>query len=465
MKPSIFKRNLTILLILFAQMGLLEAAFGANNQQDANVKVDSAFYHDIKSVISEGFIDEVDNEKFIYDSLNGGLQGIDPHSSYIKPKDYIKFKESVNGEFSGIGVQITNEHGFVKVISPIDGTPAFKAGIKSGDYITHINGENIYQFSTDEASMKIKGKEGTKVKVTVLRIGEENPLEFNIVREKIKAKSVTVKYENNIAIVRVSSFMQTTANELKKELTNLKDLKGIIIDLRNNPGGILDQAILISNLFLEKDQKIVSVKGRRKEFYRAFKENGNFKMPMCFAEKSCININVEQKDGETTFKASGEGAVFKNIPIVTLINKASASASEIVSGALKDNRRSIIVGEVSFGKGVVQSVLPIKGGEKGALKLTTSRYYSPSGESIQAAGIIPNIIAPQGKIVAEENKLQNLFFEREGDLKNHAVGEQLEEIAKKSKKYEAQKNFSKSHQNDYQMMTAINVLTALMLTK
>lgn len=430
--------------------------------------IDVNFYRTIFEVISEGFIEPINEEEFIYNSLNGGLQGIDPHSAYIPPKEYAKFKEGINGEFSGIGIQITSESGFIKVISPIDNTPAFNGGVRAGDYITHIDGENVYQISIEEAAIKMRGKAGTNVKLSILRSGEEKPLEISLIREKIKSKSVTVKIEGDIGIIRIASFTGNTGLEVRDVILQMKDkIKGIILDLRNNPGGLMDQSILISNFFLDKGVKIVSVKSKRKNETFSIKEapkNPFAFFPICIKDKECVNFKIKQEEGETTFFSTGQNIIDKDIPIITLINQGSASASEIVAGALKDNQRSIILGEVSFGKGVVQTILPVYNGDKGAIKLTTSRYYTPSGASIQAAGIIPNIIIEDTKIIeTKEVKFKNIFFQREENLKNHAIPEKLQEIAKQSKKYNAKKDLINSYTSDFQMFNSLMIMEGLIL--
>jgi carboxyl-terminal processing protease len=453
---------------VFFSTSFSNLAFSKNKEASTlPEKADISFYHAIKSIALEGYVDEVKEEDFIYNSLNGGLQGMDPHSAYISPKDYKKFRETIQGEFSGVGIQITSENGFIKVIAPIDDTPAAKAGIKTGDYITHINGENTYQISTEEAAAKMRGKDGTKVKLVILRPMTETPVELELTRAKIKSKSVSISSpKDNILVIRISNFLQSTGVELKEELKKIKDdKKGIIIDLRNNPGGVLEQSIIISNFFLENNKTIVSVKGRKREFYKPSEANGKGKIIMgCVKENqpNCVTIGLEQKQEETIFFSNGESLIPSSVPIVILINKGSASASEILAGALKDNNRAVLVGEISFGKGVVQSIIPIKNGEMGALKLTTSRYYTPNGTSIQAVGITPDIIAMEASITPKENKLQSLFSVREQDLKNHTVSAQkLDEVAQKSQKYKKEEEAYKKLSSDFQILTAINIIEAL----
>jgi carboxyl-terminal processing protease len=433
----------------------------ANTQPQGKQKVDINFYNAVKILASQGYVDEVNEEEFIYNSLNGGLSGVDTHSGYLKPQEYRKLKESFSGEFGGIGVQIITENGFIKVVSPIEETPAFKAGLKSGDYITHINGEITYQASVEEASSKLRGKEGTQVKITVLREGAKEPLEFALKREKIKSKSVSSKEFNDILIIRIFNFTNTTASEIRELILSRKtQAKGIILDLRNNPGGILDQSIAVSNFFLSGGKRIVSTKMKYK-----FEDSKQESKIACDAVGFCETVIEEKKGNETIFYSTAKTLIPESIPMVILINGSSASASEIVAGALKDNKRAITIGELSFGKGVVQSIIPIPSpnGENGAIKLTISRYYSPNGTSIQTAGITPEITVLNAKVALHENKFQNLFAQREEDLKNHTIGEKLEEIAKQSQKYSKSKEDIKSYYEDFQMTTAINIIQALMI--
>jgi carboxyl-terminal processing protease len=420
-------------------------------------KADITLYHQIKEASSQLYVDDFNEEEFVYNSLNGGLNGMDPHSNYLKPQDYNKFKDSMTGEFGGLGIQIVSDSGFVKVVAPIDDTPAFKAGVKAGDYITHINDENTYQMSIEEASSKMRGKEGTRVKITIIREGLKEPIHLDLKREKIKNKSVSVKDFDGIAIVRLSSFIQTTASEMKEEILKRKpNIKGIIIDLRNNPGGVLEQAIAIPNFFLKDGLKIVSVKSKIK----LPSEDKKIAIACVNEKKTCEEAVLKQTETEGTYYSTASTIVGEEIPIVVIINGGSASASEIVAGALKDNKRGVIIGELSFGKGVVQSILPINNGENGALKITVSRYYSPSGASIQTAGITPNITVLNAKAEVRESKFQGLFSQREGDLKNHTVGEKLEEIARQSEKYAKSKEDIKAYYEDLQMLTAISIIKA-----
>jgi carboxyl-terminal processing protease len=309
----------------------------------------------------------------------------------------------------------------------------------------------------EEASSKMRGKEGTRVKITIIREGLKEPINLDLKREKIKNKSVSVKDFDGIAIVRLSSFIQTTASEMKEEILKRKpNIKGIIIDLRNNPGGVLEQAIAIPNFFLKDGLKIVSVKSKIK----LPSEDKKIAIACVNEKKSCEEAVLKQTETEGTYYSTANTLIGEEIPVVVIINGGSASASEIVAGALKDNKRGVIIGELSFGKGVVQSILPINNGENGALKITVSRYYSPSGASIQTAGITPNITVLNAKAEVKENKFQGLFSQREGDLKNHTVGEKLEEIARQSEKYAKSKEDIKTYYEDLQMLTAISIIKA-----
>ena len=449
MPHSIFKL-LTLLVFSFSAFAV--QAFAAEKPQ--NIKVNADFYREVKNLISELYVEDVNEEDFIYNSLNGGLTGMDPHSAYFSPKDYAKFRESIDGEFAGIGVQIISDSGFIKVISPIDGTPAFKAGIKSGDYITHINGENIYSSTVEEASSKIKGKEGSKVKLVIIRGGLKEPLELTLTREKIKNKSVTAKLVGEILIVRISNFISSTSNEFKEEISKHK-YKGIVIDVRNNPGGILDEALAISDFFLSEGEAIVTIRTRLKSGNQPSLAKSEADISCDKTGKACKKILVEKTQNETTFVATKNTIVHKDVPIIVLINKASASASEIVAAAMQDNKRATIIGERSFGKGVVQNIIPIVNGEKGAIKITTARYYGPNKNPIQAEGVTPDILVPSGKIEVSENKFVSLFSQREEDLKNHTTSEVLKTQAQGSEKYKKDEDFAKEYYEDLQMFNAI----------
>jgi carboxyl-terminal processing protease len=329
-------------------------------------------------------------------AIEGMVASLDPHSSYMDPKAFADMQIQTKGEFGGVGIEVTMDDGLIKVISPIDDTPAAKAGLKTGDYIASINGDSIQGLGLNEAIDKMRGPVGSKVTLTVLRQGEKKPMEVQLTRAIIHVDSVKWHKEGDVGYIRISAFNEETARGLEKAVRELKkqipQVKGYVVDLRNDPGGLLDQAIQVSDDFLTKGE-IVSTRGRHPEDTQRY----------------------DSKPGDIT-----EGK-----PVVVLINGGTASASEIVAGALQDHKRATIMGMTSFGKGSVQTIIPLGDGG-GALRLTTARYYTPSGRSIQAEGIAPTIAVAQG---SEENQTK---AERpsEADLPGHLVNE---DAAKKKK--------------------------------
>ena len=335
--------------------------------------------------VRANYVDPVTDKQLIEHALTGMLANLDPHSSYLTEKDYGDMRVQTKGEFGGLGIEVTMDNGFVKVVSPIDDTPAFKAGILAGDYITHINDEPVMGLALDEAVDKMRGKVGTSVKLTVRREGVDEALTFELKRDVIRIKSVRYHVEqNNVGYIRVTTFNENTVDGVEAAIADIKKqvgdekLIGYILDLRNNPGGLLDQAVGLADMFLEKGE-IVSTRGRNEE---------------------------DNKRNNAT-----PGDLAQGKPIIVLINGGSASASEIVSGALQDHRRAILLGTKSFGKGSVQTVIPLPG--NGAMRLTTARYYTPSGRSIQALGIDPDIVVEQAKI----EKISSADEIHEGDLR------------------------------------------------
>jgi len=317
-------------------------------------------FGEVLEKIQDEYVEEVDQIKIMDSAINGALQSLDPYSAYMNPEIFEESQTETSGEFGGLGIEVSMEAGVVKVIAPIDDTPASKAGIKAGDYIVRIDGEQVQGKSLMEAVNLMRGPVGTPIELTVRRKGLRKAKNFKIVRAIIEVKSVISKVvDNKVGYLRLRSFNENSSNQLKKEITKIeknKKLVGYILDLRNNPGGLLNQAITISDFFLE-DGEIVSTRGRKK------RENRKF-----FANKG------DRIDGK---------------PLIVLINNGSASASEIVAGALQDQKRAILLGETTFGKGSVQSIIPLK--NKGAIRLTISKYYLPSGKSISDVGIVPDI--------------------------------------------------------------------------
>jgi len=384
-------------------------------------------FNDVLARVKIGYVEDVDNKKLIEAAINGMLTSLDPHSGYLSSEDFREMTVQTKGEFGGLGIEITMDNSLVKVISPIEGTPAFKAGIKSGDYISHIDGKSVIGMSLIESVKLMRGRVGTKVKITVLRIGESEPMEFKIKRGNIKIKAVRGHKENNIAYIKLNTFSEQTYRGMIKEFNKIenqigkKNLKGFILDLRGNPGGLLDQSIMIADVFLDAGKTIVSVKGR------GGKE---------------INVYKDKRDED----------LIPNIPMVVLINAGSASASEIVAGALKDNGRAVVMGTKSFGKGSVQSVIPISMG--GAIRMTIARYYTPSGISIQAEGVEPDIVVQAAKIEAIENK----WVQKEGELKGHLAKEKAKI---KAKAIQLNTNNEDLYNKDYQLARAVDLLLGI----
>ena len=318
-------------------------------------------FGDVLDTVERQYVTPVDDTKLIHAALDGMLTSLDPHSGYLDPESFGEMRDQTRGEYGGLGLEVTTEDGVVKVISPMDDTPAAKAGLKPGDYITAVNGDSVLGLSVNDAVKQMRGKPGEAVTLTVAR-EKADPFDVKIVREVIKTRSAVGKTDGDYGILRISGFNENTTSEAEAAFAKIKaekpKMKGLIIDLRNNPGGLLDQAVSISDLFLENGE-IVSQRGR------------------------------DPRDIERYNARPGD--ITGGLPIVVLINSGTASAAEIVSGALQDRKRAEVVGLTSFGKGSVQTVIPLRGGADGALKLTTARYYTPSGRSIQKTGIEPDL--------------------------------------------------------------------------
>ncbi len=318
-------------------------------------------FGDVLNTVENQYVTEVDDTKLIQAAIDGMLTSLDPHSGYLDPEDFDDMRDQTRGEYGGLGIEVTSEDGVVKVIAPMDGTPAAKAGIKAGDYITAVNGESVLGLSVTEAVKQMRGRPGESVQLTIAR-EKSDPFDVKLVREVIKPRNVTARLEGDNAVIRIASFNEKTTDETEAAFAEMKaknpNLKGVILDLRRNPGGLLDQAVGVSDLFLEGGE-IVSQRGR------------------------------DARDVERYNARPGD--ITSGLPMVVLIDSGSASAAEIVAGALQDRKRAEIVGLTSFGKGSVQTVIPLRGGIDGALKLTTARYYTPSGRSIQKTGITPDL--------------------------------------------------------------------------
>ena len=404
--------------------------------KNVNVYEQLDLFGDIFERIRSQYVEEVDEADLIEAAINGMLTSLDPHSSYMSPDDADDMRVQTRGEFGGLGIEVTQEEGFVKVVSPIDGTPADNAGVEAGDFITHVDGESVLGLTLDEAVDLMRGPVGSEIVITIAREGETEPFDVSIIRDTIKLTAVRARTERNTVVLRVTTFNDQTFKNLENGLAEqfeaaggTENVSGIVLDLRNNPGGLLTQAIKVSDAFLEKGE-IVSTRGRNPE------------------------------DGER-FNAT-PGDLTDGKPIVVLINGGSASASEIVTGALQDHRRAIVVGTKSFGKGSVQTVMPLRG--DGAMRLTTARYYTPSGRSIQALGISPDIVVEQPRRTPETEEEDNgptgrFEADLRGSLDNDSLSE--DEIRQIEEERAHAEETAKLREEDYQLAYAIDILTGL----
>ncbi|WRF67697.1 S41 family peptidase [Helicobacter pylori] len=387
-------------------------------------------FSNVVSEIEKKYVDKISISEIMTKAIEGLLSNLDAHSAYLNEKKFKEFQAQTEGEFGGLGITVGMRDGVLTVIAPLEGTPAYKAGVKSGDNILKINNESTLSMSIDDAINLMRGKPKTPIQITIVRKNEPKPLVFNIIRDIIKVPSVYVKKikETPYLYVRVSGFDKNVTKSVLDGLKANPKAKGIVLDLRGNPGGLLNQAVGLSNLFI-KEGVLVSQKGKNKEENLEYKANGR--------------------------------APYTNLPIAVLVNGGSASASEIVAGALQDHKRAVIIGEKTFGKGSVQMLLPVNKDE--AIKITTARYYLPSGRTIQAKGITPDIVIYPGKVPENENK----FSLKEADLKHH-LEQELKKIddktpnskeADKDKKNEEEKEVTlKMINDDIQLKTAIDSL-------
>ena len=380
----------------FALMGATAKAAAGDTYRQLNL------FGDVFERVRADYVEKPDDSKLIESAINGMLNSLDPHSSYMDPKSFRDMQVQTRGEFGGLGIEVTMEDGLVKVVAPIDDTPAAKAGILAGDIITQLDDEAVQGLTLNQAVDKMRGAVNSKIKLKILRKGQDKPIEVTIVRDIIHVRSVRFNSEGgDIGYIRITQFNEQTTEGLKKALSDLatqipaEKLKGYVVDLRNNPGGLLDQAISVSDAFLEKGE-IVSTRGRNAEETQRFNARA--------------------------------GDLIKGKPLIVLINGGSASASEIVAGALQDHKRATLVGTRSFGKGSVQTIIPLGSGN-GALRLTTARYFTPSGRSIQAKGIVPDIEVSQD--VPDDLKTRT-DTKGEASLRGHLKAEGQEETGSQS---------------------------------
>jgi len=429
------KKVLVSVLLSFV---FIFGAFAAEKKAPVKHLTDAEIYEQLKKfalvfeTARENFVEEVDEKKMLEAAMNGMLMELDPHSSYLNADDLKDFDDKSSGSFGGVGIQITSDKGAIKVISPIDDTPAYRAGIKAGDYITHIDGQQVFDMSLNQAVKKMKGRPGTKIKLTIVPEERGEPKTLTLTRDIIKVKSIKFDAKGDdkkIGYIRVSDFGSTTSKELREAIEKLEKQKvmGYVLDVRNNPGGYLVAAIQVSDAFLDSGE-IVSTRGRGKE------------------------------DIDRSMAKPGDMAHGK--PVVVLINHGSASASEIVAGALQDNKRALIMGSQSFGKGSVQQQKPF--GDGTAIHLTIARYYTPSGKSIQGEGITPDVEVLQSKVEVLEKK-NDIFSE--ASFKNALKNEKTNNKDKDSKKIDDEDDSkltdAEKESRDYQLQRAIDMVRAM----
>ncbi len=412
----------------------------AGSQTSTTEKQNSETYRqlnlfgDVFERVRAEYVEDITDKELIENALDGMLSSLDPHSGFLNEERFNDMKVETRGAFGGLGIEVTMESGLVKVVSPIDDTPAFRAGLLAGDYISKIDNEAVMGLNLSEAVEKMRGKVGSTIDLVILREGEDAPIDVTITRDVIRIKSVKSRVEGNIGYIRVTTFSQNTGSGVRKAIQDITEelgdsVAGYVLDLRNNPGGLLSQAIEVSDAFLDKGE-IVSQRGR----YKDSTERNN----------------------------STPGDLVNGLPVVVLINSGSASASEIVAGALQDHKRGIIMGTQSFGKGSVQTVMPLPGNS--AMRLTTARYYTPSGRSIQGTGITPDIIVKPAKVEIYDSKYGS---RRESDLRGSLKNE---DKSKKSKgasedKKKSKEEDSDNKKQDYQLTRALDLLAGLSLYK
>lgn len=425
-----------ILLGAVATTQLAGPLIAQEAENNASVYEQLDLFGDIFERIRAQYVEDVDAAALIEAAIDGMLTSLDPHSSYLSPDDAADMREATRGEFGGLGIEVTQEEGFIKVVSPIDGTPAAEAGITSGDFITAVDGENLLGLTLDEAVELMRGPVGSEIIITVVREDVDQPFDVSIIRDTIKLTAVRSRVEGDTVVLRITTFSDQTYPSLEEQLAEqvaeaggIENVNGFVIDLRNNPGGLLNQAIAVSDAFLDAGE-ITSTRGR------------------------------DPDDGQRW--NAREGDLAEGLPMVVLINGGSASASEIVAGALQDHRRAIVIGTNSFGKGSVQTVMPLRGDS--AMRLTTARYYTPSGRSIQALGISPDIIVEQPRIdptaeVVEEERNTRSEADLRGSLSNDSLTEdEIEQIQADRMRAE---DAAALREEDYQLAYAIDILKGL----
>ena len=413
--PALLLKQISILkyISIFFLLFYNQSSFADTKETYRQLSIFNEVYNRVK----EQYVEEVTDKELIEKALNGMLQALDPHSSYMNEEVYKEMQIDTSGSFGGLGIEITTDKSFIKIVSPIDDTPAQEAGVQAGDYITHLDGVSVVDMTLKEAIDIMRGEVGEPITITIVR-GTEKPFDIEIKRDIIKVQSVKHRVINNVGVLRISTFNEQTTVGLKKSIKELEGSEnppiGYVLDLRNNPGGLLNESVTVSDVFLEKGE-IVSIRGREKRDVQVF--------------------------------SAKKGDLINGKPLIILINEGSASASEIVAGALQDHDRAVIMGIKSFGKGSVQTIVPI---DSGAVRLTIAKYYTPSGDSIQAVGIIPDVEVPR----AELNVIDSYFTFRESDYRDALDNETTDEN-------EEEEDFNELLENDYQLSRAIDAVKTI----
>lgn len=462
MRSSLEKFGLTGSGILVGILVSLNISAWAEKNLAPQLPIDDLrVFAEVFGKVKSDYVEPVEDKKLINEALSGMLQGLDPHSTFMDADAYKDLQAGTQGEFGGLGIEVAMEDGLVKVVTPIEDSPAYKAGLKSGDLISKLDETQVRGLTLNDAVKKMRGTPDTKITLTVLRKGEEKPLTFTLTRAIIKSQSVKNKLiEPDYAYVRVTQFQEHTGEDLAKTLKNLREqnkgpFKGLVLDLRNNPGGLLDAAVGVSAAFLPKNDLVVYTEGRV----------ADSKMRL-----SATPSDYARRGKSDYLKDLPEE--YKKVPIVVLINAGSASASEIVAGALQDHKRATILGIQSFGKGSVQTILPMNNGS--AIKLTTARYFTPAGRSIQAKGIVPDILVEDGSDPSLSLHEADLSKHLSNPTDENAGKKKAEDAAKAAaakeklneKKFaEAKGPIEPASKDDFQFMQAMNVLKGLPVQK
>ena len=433
------KYRLLVAVLMAALMGMPLGNAARAEKDKADTYELLNLFGDVFERLRADYVEQPTDQELIEAAINGMLTSLDPHSSYLNAKSFREMRVQTRGEFGGLGIEVTMESGLVKVVSPIDDTPAYRAGIEPGDLISHLDGSPVMGITLTEAVEKMRGRVGTDIDLTIRRQGRE-PFDVTVTRAIIKIRSVRSRLEGDVGYLRITSFNEQTEKGVEKATTDFHEkmgdkLKGVVLDLRNNPGGLLDQAVAVSDAFLDKGE-IVSTRARRAEDTQRFN--------------------------------SRPGDLAKGLPVIVLINAGSASASEIVAGALQDHRRAIVLGTKSFGKGSVQTIVPLHG--HGAMRMTTARYYTPSGRSIQGVGIEPDIVVEQATVEQVATPRRRRESDLRGALRNENGGDAEKPDAEKpdAKKPDAKKENSGEEakprpRQDYQLARALDLLNGVAL--